>query len=244
MERVAFLLEDTGERLGCLLNPETLVVRRRAGVRRRESVGGLVTGADRADDPLLYTGGGTTELTLDLVFDVSLAGSSISTEDVRDLTRPLWDLAENRRRGRVYSRPPLCRFVWGKSWNVPGIITAVAERLEAFTAGGAPARSWLRMRLLRVVEPRTASTQGGVIQPPGATELPQAGPRMTTEVLETHELIGGGSDAAGGERLDQLAQRYYGDASRWRELAASSGLDDPLRAPAGHPVQIPPASER
>ena len=28
MERVAFLVEDTGERIPCLLNPESLVVRR------------------------------------------------------------------------------------------------------------------------------------------------------------------------------------------------------------------------
>ena len=48
-----------------------------------------------SDDPLLYTGGGRTELDLDLLFDVSLAGSSVATRDVRDLTRAFWDLAEN-----------------------------------------------------------------------------------------------------------------------------------------------------
>ncbi len=78
MERVAFLIEDTGERIGCLLNPESLVVRRQAGVRARRSAGGLVTGADLADDQLLYSGGGNTELTMNLLFDVSLAGSSIA----------------------------------------------------------------------------------------------------------------------------------------------------------------------
>ena len=31
MERVAFLIEETGERIACLLNPESLVVRRIAG---------------------------------------------------------------------------------------------------------------------------------------------------------------------------------------------------------------------
>lgn len=59
MERVAFLIEDTGERLGCLLNPESLVMRRQAGIRPRQSVGGLVTGADLSDDQLLYCGGET-----------------------------------------------------------------------------------------------------------------------------------------------------------------------------------------
>ena len=49
MERAVFLIESTGERLGCLLNPESLVVRRQAGVRRRRSTGGLLTGAGQAD---------------------------------------------------------------------------------------------------------------------------------------------------------------------------------------------------
>jgi hypothetical protein len=35
MERVAFLLERSGERISCLLNPENLEARRTAGVRTR-----------------------------------------------------------------------------------------------------------------------------------------------------------------------------------------------------------------
>ena len=38
MERVAFVVESTGERLGCLLNPESLVLRRLAGIRPRLSI--------------------------------------------------------------------------------------------------------------------------------------------------------------------------------------------------------------
>src|SRR5437016_7404592 len=160
MERVAFLLEETNERLGCLLNPESLVIRRVAGVLPRRSLGGQFTGVGLRDDPLLYTGGGRTELELNLLFDVSLAGSSIETNDVRDLTGPLWNLAENTRSTDGQRRPPLVRFVWGKSWNIPGIVAAVAEYLEQFTAEGAPQRSWLSMRLWRVSEPHKETVPG------------------------------------------------------------------------------------
>ena len=51
MERVAFLIEETGQRLECLLNPETLVLRRTAGVAPRRSTTGRVTGAGMTDDP-------------------------------------------------------------------------------------------------------------------------------------------------------------------------------------------------
>src|SRR5438105_1692360 len=110
MERVAFLIEATSERIGCLLNPETLVLRRAAGVRPRRSAGGLLTGGQLTDDPLLYTGGGRTELELDLLFDTSLAGSTITTDDVRDLTGPFWALAENATGADGYGQPPLVRF--------------------------------------------------------------------------------------------------------------------------------------
>jgi len=111
MERAAFLLEDTNERLGCLVNPESLVVRRTSGVQSRRSVSGQLTGSSLSDDPLLFTGGGRTELDLDLLFDVNLPGSSVTSSDVRDLTGPLWDLAENRAGRNRRKQVPMVRFV-------------------------------------------------------------------------------------------------------------------------------------
>jgi hypothetical protein len=157
MERIAFLLEETGERIDCLLNPESFVVRRMAGVQSRRSIGGPLTGAALTDDPLLYTGGGRTELTLDLLFDVSLATNPTPLTDVRAMTQPLWNLAENRADERS-GKPTLVRFIWGKAWNVPAVVAAVAERYEYFTPEGVPQRSWLRMRLVRVSEPAAEET--------------------------------------------------------------------------------------
>ncbi|MBI4538140.1 MAG: hypothetical protein HY704_01350 [Gemmatimonadetes bacterium] len=249
MERVAFIIEETGQRIGCLLNPEMVVVRRLAGVRPRRSAGGPVTAAVLADDPLLYTGGGTTELRLDLLFDVSLAGSSIGTDNVRELTRPLWELAENAAREDGYSRPPLVRFVWGKTWNIPGVVAAVAERLESFTPGGAPRRSWLRMRFLRVAE-RTAPGATGRPVPGLPSELAPlgpapSGPEIAPEQLRVLELSGGTSAANGrlpGERLDEIAYRVYGDPSYWKRLAEFNDVDDPMSLSAGDRLEVPPAS--
>lgn len=226
MERVAFLLESTGERLRCLLNPQQLTIRRVAGVRPRA---GVFAGAP--DDLLLFTGGGTTELKLELLFDVTLPGSTIRSEDVRDLTQPLWRLAENGEVAEGFARPPRVRFVWGKAWNVPGVVASVAERLEHFTAGGTPRRSWLRIRLLRTVEPPGAA-------PPARAELPLPSAGV--------ELVGSGGapseQGAPGDRLDQLAQRYYGDPSLWRLIAAANEIDDPLHVPGGTVLRIPPRS--
>jgi len=246
VERAAFLIEDTGERLACLLNPEGLVLRRQAGIKLRETAGGLVSGSNLADDPLLLTGGGTTELTLDLLFDVSVAGSTITSNDVRDLTGPLWELAENSRQVGSYGRPPVARFVWGKSWNVPGVVVAVAERLEYFDPNGAPQRSWLRMRLIRVVEPADI-----VNRPPLRLSRPSEQPQHGFEVpgpdIEVHQITGAapgeGEEAVTGERLDHIAHRYYGDPGLWRALAIRNGLADPLHLPPGQLLEIPPSTD-
>jgi hypothetical protein len=256
MERVAFLIEATNERIGCLLNPESLVLRRAAGVRPRQSGGGQLTGTGLADDPVLYTGGGRTELECLLLFDVGLGDSTIETEDVRMLTGPLWNLAENKGGDDLsaanatggyggyggYGGPRIVRFVWGKSWNVPGVIVTVAERLEQFTPEGVPQRSWLSLRLLRVNEPSPGQPADLTSPPPMPSDLENL--QLDESDMLAHELEGGGNEGerAGGERLDEIAQRYYGDPSLWRLIASFNSIADPMRIAAGTVLQIPPLS--
>jgi hypothetical protein len=226
-----------------MLNPENLVMRRLAGVSERRSNGGPLAGARLKDAPLLFTGAGRTELLLDLLFDVTLAGSSIATEDVRELTRPLVELAEGSAGNDGYTEPPVVRFVWGKYWNIPGVVTAVAERLEYFTAQGAPRRSWLRMRFVRVAESSEAG-QG----PPRQLTIPQLSERLEIppEQLLVHEVVGAGrsEETEGGpggstERLEEIAHRIYGDPRYWRLIANFNNVDNPLEVVAGRLLRVP-----
>jgi len=255
MERVAFLIEHTGERIGCLLNPESIVRRRAAGLRRRRSAGGLLTGHGLSDDQLIYTGGGTTELNLDLLFDVSVSGSTIATEDVRDLTAPLWALAENVPVEDGYGRPPLARFIWGKSWNIPGVIAEVAERLEWFTPEGIPRRSWLRMRMLRVTEsqsqPQAVRHSNPAIAPaPAARSSAGANPTASARGAaaagggRVYEVVGessegGSSEGGSSEPLYNIASRHGRSPSWWKVIAEHNGIDDPLRIAPGTQLQVP-----
>jgi hypothetical protein len=240
VERVAFLVERTGQRIGCMLNPEGLTVERVAGLVRRSPLAGPVNAGRLADDPLLYTGGGRTEMVLDLLFDTSLAGSSPVAEDVRTLTRPLVDLAENSDDTGGRGQPPVVRFVWGKTWNVPGIITAVAERFERFTEHGAPRRSWLRMRFRRVAVPELQSPGAA---PSGGLDrlLAAAASQPRGETRRTVELMGGpGAEHSAPARLDEVAWRTYRDASLWRLIAAFNEIEDPFRVAPGTLLRIPP----
>ncbi|MEW2147534.1 hypothetical protein AB0869_32445 [Micromonospora vinacea] len=237
MERVAFLIDSSGVRVDCLLNPETVQVTRLAGVRRRGAGGGHLTGSGLADDPLVFTGGGRTELVLDLLFDVDFVEAPLRPADVRVLTRPLWMLAENSTAEHGWLRPPLVRLVWGKTWNVPGVIIAVAERFDAFTGTGSPRRSWLRLKLVRAAE-TADQAEAGFAEELAAASTPTAAPGSA--------VIAAGDGAAepgrSGVRFDLLANDALGSPLRWRLLAEHNRITDPLAVPAGTTLAVPPAA--
>jgi hypothetical protein len=275
MERVALVVEATGERLSCLLNPEQLVLRRRAGVHARGAAAGGLGGLESRDDPLVYGGGGHTELELDLLFDTELdtgrppvsatapdltdganedaafAPSAPRWRDVRELTAPLWELAETPRElpagNRFHAR--LVRFVWGKAWNVPGVVTAVAERLERFGPEGQPTRSWLRLRIVRVDEPALSDAAVGEaspLPPPDELTWPTPDTPLPPDEVELRlplgEPLGDGADERMLVRPDLWSQEMYGTPFLWRLFAYGSGLDDPLFPDPDSPVRFPPRS--
>ncbi|WP_256250795.1 hypothetical protein [Nitrosomonas sp. Nm51] len=235
---MTFLVEDSNERLSCLLNPETVVMRRATGVRPRESLSGLISADRSSDNPLLFTGAGTTTIDLDLVFDVSIPGSSIVSQNVRDLTQPIWNLAENHQRSDRKYRPAVCRFIWGKSWNIPGVISAIAEKLESFSPQGIPRRSWLRLRLIRMQEQPASSLLENEMwsteeqQTPGSLidelSLPETPERQKGDLFS--DMLGAQPDLPENayERIDLSAFHQTGDPDQWREIAERYNLTDPL----------------
>lgn len=257
MQRALFLVEATGERLSALLNPERLEFSRRAGLRPLAHGGSVVTGAGLTDELVLATGGGATELVLDLLFDVDLddtvrppdasAGPSArpttGPADVRELTRPFWNLAENAERQLRDGAPQRVRLIWGRSWNVLGVITAVAERFERFDEEGRPQRSFLRMKLRRAPEENAAapptSPDGvgrGSVTP--FFELPAPSPGASEEG-SVRVLLATDENGLPATRLDQLAARSYGDPGLWRLIAGFNGVVDPLHLAAGAVIAVP-----
>jgi hypothetical protein len=187
---------------------------------------------------LLYTGGGQTELELELLFDVNVAGSTIMTADVQNLTRPLWQMTENASDSPEYGKLPLVRFVWGKSFNMPGVVSAVSERLEQFTIAGVPQRSWLKLRLMRVSEPPRRVTAL-----PGVENVAYTGEDLTLAgndgVNKVSYYETGGNEPNTGNRLDTLAYLYLGSPYLWRLIAELNDIADPNHIEIGLVLAIP-----
>ena len=238
MERVSFLVEENNERISCMLNPETVVMRRTAGVRSRETLNGLINATGSGDNPLLFTGSGNTTLELDLLFDISILGSSIETQDVRDLTKPIWDLSENNQRNDRLFRPAICRFIWGKYWNFPGVISAIAERLEYFSPQGIPRRSWLRLRLLRMqLQPQSPHYENELWEPMNqvsntfAGDLGMPGKELSEPYPEQADFMNTeiGMQESITTRIDLSAHCIMGDSTRWRDVAKTFNVLNPLQ---------------
>lgn len=254
MERVTFLVEETGERVSCLLNPESLTLTRRAGLRERVGRGGALTGAAGHHDPLIATGGGVTELELHLLFDTELARSldprpvAAAGEgqaaprpepDVRDLTHPLVALAEPRQATAEAGGAPVCRFIWGRAWNLPVVVLAVAERLERFGPGGVPGRSWMSLRLRQVPETEAGGAGPAPPAPPGSGTLPETGPETSSDAIQTVA----DADGLPSTPLYLAALWLTGKPEDWPRVAEASGIEDPLRIEPGTLLTAGPSAE-
>src|SRR5258708_28483325 len=79
MERVTFVVESTGERLGCLLNPETLQISRTAGTRSRPSCTRSPPRTAASHEPPVYTSGRRTQPGLRPLLHVRVARSATHT---------------------------------------------------------------------------------------------------------------------------------------------------------------------
>lgn len=242
MERVTFIVSPTQERITCLLNPEHLVQRRRSGLRRPLAGSGPINGTELSDDALLHTGGGHTEFDLDLLFDIALLDEQRQVQDVRQLTKPLWDLTENAQTATDGVRVRPVRMLWGKGLNVLTVVEAVAERLEHFDAGGNPSRSWVSLRLRRITDATPAAIDPQTGDLPSGDELAALASTADTQEVHTAVSPGVGPDGQphGGERLDELAARYYdGRSWLWRLIAAANNLGDAPWAPHGVTLTVP-----
>lgn len=149
MERIGFLLPG-GKRLECLLNPEDIEVTRTSGAQTRRTIGASQAGVA---DPLQRTSGGTTRLKLKVLFDVMLPEVYEKVLDVRELTERLWELSETS--GTRLEEKDKVRFMWGKYWNIPGDIDSITEKLENFSADGAPRRAWVSLDFVADVAPQS-----------------------------------------------------------------------------------------
>jgi hypothetical protein len=152
------------------------------------------------------------------------------------LTQPLWALAENGSPVSGSLAPQRVRFVWGRSWNVPGVILAVAERLECFDPQGVPKRSWLSLRMRRVEEEQEAANAPA---PPTSPQFELNPAHAADGASDDSVVVPVDQDGAPLTPFPTIAAERYGDPRYYRALAEYNGIDNPLELEEGQPILLP-----
>jgi nucleoid-associated protein YgaU len=169
--------------------------------------------------PLIFGGGGSRVLTLELFFDVTEALPPV--RDVRTLTNKIVALTLINPDAKPNPQPPTCEVRWGtqpKGSDFPfvGVITSLNQRFTLFRNSGEPVRATLTVAFTEFLDP--------VLDKRGTD------PELTTRVVRR------------GDTLSAIAADVYGDPTLWRVIAEANNLDDPRSLPIGATLHIPKAA--
>jgi len=207
-----------GKTITVQFNPSTL----------RVSYANQVQTNDQSDSSSTqYVGKGSSKMSLELIFDVSMplgeAGQTPQT-DVRKVTEEVAFFMTPKEDETNTDRyiPPGVRFVWG-TFMFEGIAESMDETLELWSEDGIPLRATVTMNL---------SQQGVVFGwNPSATPPPpgtNAGQATGTAPMEA---------ARSGDSIQGLASRA-GKADDWKLIASANGIENPRTLQPGQLVNV------
>lgn len=212
MTEKAYLETETGKRIACLFNPSELAVTV-SSTWEGEALPG------QSGPTLEYRGGESGSMDLELFFDTTDKGTSVAkhTNELIKLTKidkSLPGFSESANNGR----PPWVKFHWGSFHSFRCVIQSVTVTYVYFGADGTPLRARASLSLLQYEPDDSWPAQN----PTSGTPHPNAAHQVQP-----------------GENLSLIAARYYGDATKWRPIADSNGINDPFRLRPGAILDIP-----
>lgn len=166
---------------------------------------------------LQFVRGGGRSLAVELLFDTFEArqAGGRTVDEVGPLTDAVYGLLAPT---PATGAPPVCVFSW-KDLRFQCVVERVSGRFTMFRADGAPLRATLAVTLREYVD--AAAT----VRREGAAGIP----RPRTRVVRR------------GDTLSAIAQQEYGDAGRWRQIAAANGISNPRTLQPGTVLAIPPS---
>ena len=133
--------------------------------------------------------------------------------DVRILTDRIIHLMEIDRETHA---PPVLEFAWG-TLSFICVLARCSQKFIMLRPDGVPVRARLTVTFNEFLEPETEAQKVG---------------RLTADYTKQHLVLQG-------EKLTDLAVRFYQNPQLWRPIALANGIDDPRRISAGQRLIIP-----
>lgn len=167
------------------------------------------------DTPVLqYIRGQNEKLTLDLFFDTTESNMGDGAKDVRDLTKPVYQLVKIQSKSHAV---PRVTFIWG-SLRFKAIVESVQQRFTLFNPQGIPLRATLSVTFR---EYKTLEEQISEFN------------LQTADHYKRYTV-------RAGDNLSRIANEQYDDPGEWRAIADANPGIDPRRPEPGVELLIPP----
>ena len=208
----AYLETELAAQIPCLFNPTKLQMQKSNSWSGGDSSG-------RNAPELVFQGGGSGSLSLELTFDTTHEGVPVTdyTNAVSELMSVNTELSDYDS-ARNNGRPQWVKFHWGDMHTFKAVITSMDLTFTYFASSGMPLRANISISLTQY-EPEAS---WGPQNPTSGTPAP-------------HRL----HQVQKGETLDRISARHYGDATKWRIIAEANAITDPLALRPGSLLAIP-----
>ncbi len=214
-DKAYLMIEGSSERIPCMFNPSELQISRSNSWDSPSLAG---QGVQKAR----YTGAGAGSMSLTLTFDTTDTGQAVTTYTgklmkLMDVDPSLGGTDEQSNN----ARPPYVTFHWGDLHSFEAVVSNLTLQFTYFSSTGVPLRAKVSMSLTQYKQ----SNAFGPQNPTSGTPHPHRVHRVQP-----------------GETLDRISARYYGDPTRWRQIASANGITDPLAVRSGTLLSIPRTS--
>jgi hypothetical protein len=173
--------------------------------------------------PASFGGGNPREIALSLLLDVSL----LKGKSVLDITNKLFkmmDVPSGATAGGAQSAPAFVTFRWGAVDTFKAVCTSLTVAYQLFQPNGVPIRADVKLQLKQAAEASSASS--------GSANAAQNPTTRSLRGLGVHTV-------RDGDTLPSIAYQAYGDATRWRVIAESNGVDNPFHLRRGASLMLP-----
>jgi LysM repeat protein len=212
---------DISNAVPCMFNPTELSLSHSNDWS--DKADGQTTGetvAGRGIQQLNFRGSKNGSLDLTLFFDTTSTGTAVTTYTEKIVK--LMDIdstIQGTDTEKGIGRPPTVEFEWGEDFkSFPAVIERLTLKYTYFSSTGTPLRATMSLSLKQYKDPNSLPAQN----PTSGTPLPHRVHRVQP-----------------GETLDRISAQHYGDATKWRLLAAANGIEDPLALHPGGLLAVP-----
>jgi LysM repeat protein len=171
-----------------------------------------------------FGGGKPREMQVNLLLDQSLPNGGMSVKEITDKLFKMMEVKGGGGAGGADSVPPLVTFQWGEMIPFKAACTSLTVAFQLFKPNGTPIRADVKLALTQA-ETASSASSSSAKKKTNPTTRSEGG-------LGVHVVKDGDS-------LQSIAYRTYGDPNRWRMIAESNDIENPLHLRRGRPLNLP-----